>query len=55
MITFPSKKDIALIIPCSEPNGIIERKCNIGRVRDQASNDFREMDLSIRKYGEKII
>ena len=55
MKTILSAKYIALIIPCSEPNDINEGKCDIGQVRGQISDDYREMKLSTRKFGMTII
>ena len=46
---------IALIIPCSEPNALLEGKCDHGQVRDQISSDYREMKLSTRKFGMTMI
>ena len=55
MKTILSAKYIALIIPCSEPNAILEGKCDHGQVRDQISSDYREMTLSTRKFGMTMI
>ena len=50
--TIPSVKRIALIIPYSKPDAILEPNCTRGQVRDQISIEFTDVDICTRKFGK---